>query len=225
MKVWITGLPPFWERVASSACHLFVLWLLYCISLSFPLVLEAWCGSDCISSWVLLFTFNCTCLSIYLVRGGLMWVWLHQSLSSLIYFTVRVKCEGKVSQSFFFFPSGSVSRRNPFYIFLQNVSKWFPVGLWVQNPWKSLLVASIWAVRQLLMIFFTCLPVIQLMFNPGYINYQEKRYVIHPQKTTALRRNVPTIVREKETVNAWTLGSKEVKVEPKLTHLAGTGTS
>ena len=37
-------------------CHLFILWLLYCICLTYPLVLGAWCGSDCITSWPLLFT-------------------------------------------------------------------------------------------------------------------------------------------------------------------------
>ena len=45
-------MPPFGERVANSACHLFILWLLNCIRLS-----GAWYGSDCISSWVHLFTF------------------------------------------------------------------------------------------------------------------------------------------------------------------------
>ena len=29
----------YWETVANSACHLFILWLLYCICLSFTLVL------------------------------------------------------------------------------------------------------------------------------------------------------------------------------------------
>ena len=33
------GLPPFGERVANSANYLFMLWLLSCICLSFPLVL------------------------------------------------------------------------------------------------------------------------------------------------------------------------------------------
>ena len=37
-------------KVASSACHLFILWLHNCILLSFPLVLGVRCGSDCISS-------------------------------------------------------------------------------------------------------------------------------------------------------------------------------
>ena len=36
--VWVTEFPPFCKRVANSACHLFILWLLYCICLSFP-----WC--------------------------------------------------------------------------------------------------------------------------------------------------------------------------------------
>ena len=46
----------FW-RVANSSCHLFLLWLLCCVYLSHPFVLGAWCGSDCISSWILLYTF------------------------------------------------------------------------------------------------------------------------------------------------------------------------
>ena len=49
-------LPPFWKRVVNSACHLLILWLLYCIFLSFHLVLLVWCGSDCIGFWVQLFT-------------------------------------------------------------------------------------------------------------------------------------------------------------------------
>ena len=38
------------KKVASSACHLFILWLLNCICLSLPLVLGVRCGFDCISS-------------------------------------------------------------------------------------------------------------------------------------------------------------------------------
>ena len=45
----------FWVTVANSACHLFILWLLYCICLSFPLMLVSWCGFYCIRSWVILF--------------------------------------------------------------------------------------------------------------------------------------------------------------------------
>ena len=36
--VWVTELPSFWEKVASSAGQLFILRLLNCIFLSFPLV-------------------------------------------------------------------------------------------------------------------------------------------------------------------------------------------
>ena len=46
----------FWETDANSTCRLFILWLLYCICLSFHLIVEAWCGSDYISSWVIVFT-------------------------------------------------------------------------------------------------------------------------------------------------------------------------
>ena len=60
---------------------------------------------------------------------------------------------------------------------------------------------------------------LQLMFNLAYINSQEKRFVIHPQKTTAQRRNVTKSVSRGETVEDWFLGSQRVKVEPKLTHL------
>ena len=45
-------MPPFWVRAANSACHLFILLLLNCFCLSFPLVFGAWCGYDCISSRV-----------------------------------------------------------------------------------------------------------------------------------------------------------------------------
>ena len=38
-SIWVTELSHVWEKVANSACQLFILWLLYCISLSFPLVL------------------------------------------------------------------------------------------------------------------------------------------------------------------------------------------
>ena len=38
------------KGVADTACYLFILWLLYCICLSFPLVLGTWYGFDCISS-------------------------------------------------------------------------------------------------------------------------------------------------------------------------------
>ena len=47
--VWVARFPPFWERVANSACRLGFLWLLCCIYLRFPLMFGAWCGSDCIS--------------------------------------------------------------------------------------------------------------------------------------------------------------------------------
>ena len=47
----------FLERVANFACRLFILWLLYYICLSSPLVFGALCGSDCISARSLLFTF------------------------------------------------------------------------------------------------------------------------------------------------------------------------
>ena len=40
----VTELAPFCERIAHSACHLFILWLLDCICLSFLLVLGAVCG-------------------------------------------------------------------------------------------------------------------------------------------------------------------------------------
>ena len=60
---------------------------------------------------------------------------------------------------------------------------------------------------------------LQLMFSLAYINSQEKRYIIHPQKTTAQRRNVTKAVRSSETVKDWKLGSKEVKVDSKFTHL------
>ena len=48
--VWVTELPPFWEKVASSTGQLFILRLLNCIFLSFPLVFGVRCRSDCISS-------------------------------------------------------------------------------------------------------------------------------------------------------------------------------
>ena len=32
-------IPAVWKRVTISGCHLFTLWLLYCVCLSFPLVL------------------------------------------------------------------------------------------------------------------------------------------------------------------------------------------
>ena len=43
--------------VANSVCHLFILWLLNCVCISFLLVFVAWCASICISSWIHLFTF------------------------------------------------------------------------------------------------------------------------------------------------------------------------
>ena len=49
------------ERVDNSVRHLFILWLFNCICLSFPLMLRAWCGSDCISSCVHLFTLRGWC--------------------------------------------------------------------------------------------------------------------------------------------------------------------
>ena len=55
--IYSVQFPAFGEIVANSDCRLFILWLLYCFCLSFPSVLEPWCRSDCISSWVLLFTF------------------------------------------------------------------------------------------------------------------------------------------------------------------------
>ena len=43
--------------------------------------------------------------------------------------------------------------------------------------------------------------------------------MIHPQKSTAQRRCVTSAVRKDEVIDSWQLGSKEVQVEPKLTHL------
>ena len=60
---------------------------------------------------------------------------------------------------------------------------------------------------------------LQLTFSSAYINSQEKRYIIHPQKTTAQRRNFTKAVRSTEIVNDWKLGSKEDKVDTKFTHL------
>ena len=53
----MAGLTPISEEVAGSACRLFILWLLGCVCLSFPLVLGSWCGSNRISSGVHLFIF------------------------------------------------------------------------------------------------------------------------------------------------------------------------
>ena len=47
--VWVTEFPPFLKKV-SSAGQLFILRLLNCIFLSFPLVFGVRCGSDCINS-------------------------------------------------------------------------------------------------------------------------------------------------------------------------------
>ena len=60
---------------------------------------------------------------------------------------------------------------------------------------------------------------LQLMFSLAYINSHEKRYIIHPQKSTAQRRCVKSIVCESEILDSWLLGSKKVQVEPKLTYL------
>ena len=65
---------------------------------------------------------------------------------------------------------------------------------------------------------------LQLMFNLAYINSQEKRYVIHPQKTTAQRRNVSKFDTQSEIVKDWFLGPQKVKVDSKLSHLGLTRT-
>ena len=65
---------------------------------------------------------------------------------------------------------------------------------------------------------------LQLMFNLAYINSQEKRYVIHPQKTTAQRRNVSKADTRSEIVKGWFLGPQKVKVDSKLSHLGLTRT-
>ena len=57
------------------------------------------------------------------------------------------------------------------------------------------------------------------MFSLAFINSQEKRYMIHPQKSTAQRRCVTSAVQKNEVIDSWQLGSKEVQVKPKLTHL------
>ena len=62
------------------------------------------------------------------------------------------------------------------------------------------------------------------MFNLAYINSQEKRYVIHPQKTTAQRRNVSKADNWSEIVKDWFLGPQKVKVDSKLSHLGLTRT-
>lgn len=60
---------------------------------------------------------------------------------------------------------------------------------------------------------------LQLMFRLSYINCQQKRYIIHPQKNRVQRRNVTKPDRNNEIVTSWSLGSKEVKAESKLIHL------
>ena len=53
-----------WVNVLVKGCQLclssVLSWLFSCICLSFPLVASAWCGSDCISSWVRWLTFQAT---------------------------------------------------------------------------------------------------------------------------------------------------------------------
>lgn len=46
----------------------------------------------------------------------------------------------------------------------------------------------------------------QLMYNLARINSQEKRYIIHPQKSAALRWNVTCAVHNSEVVDSWALG-------------------
>ena len=65
---------------------------------------------------------------------------------------------------------------------------------------------------------------LQLMFNQAYINSQEKRYVIHPQKKTAQSRNVSKADTRSEIVNDCFLCPRKVKVESKLSHLGLTRT-
>ena len=48
--VWVTELPPLWEIVANSACHILILWQLNCICLPFPF-------GDNSSIWISLYQF------------------------------------------------------------------------------------------------------------------------------------------------------------------------
>ena len=69
--IWVTECPPFWERVLNSACRLFFsfcdcLIVFFCL---FSLMLRTWCGPDCISSWIQLFTLIYMLNSTHLVEA------------------------------------------------------------------------------------------------------------------------------------------------------------
>ena len=50
-----------------SVLSLLLLWLFGCLCLSFSLILEAWCDSDCVGSRVQLFTFLFTITQTYYI--------------------------------------------------------------------------------------------------------------------------------------------------------------
>ena len=133
--------------------------------------------------------------------------------------TTRVKWEGEISPSFCVFQGvrqGGILSTHFYKTYLN--------GFLMELESKALgkFICSLYmgcpTVADDLLFMSSSDGELQLMFSLAYINSQEKRYVIHPQKTTAQRRNVNKAVRSSEIVKDWKLGSKEAKVDSKFTH-------
>ena len=134
--------------------------------------------------------------------------------------TAKVKWEGEVSQSFSILQGvrqgGILSTHfyktylNDFLLNLESRA----LGKYIGN-----LYMGFPTVADDLLFLSSIDTELQLMFSLAYINSQEKRYIIHPQKSTAQRRCVKSTVHKSEILDLWLLGTKKVQVEPKLTHL------
>ncbi|MEW8545343.1 MAG: reverse transcriptase family protein, partial [Candidatus Thiodiazotropha sp.] len=134
--------------------------------------------------------------------------------------TARVKWEGEVSQSFNVLQGvrqGGILSTHFYKAYLND----FLMELESRKLGKF--IGSIYmgcpTVADDLLFMASSDGELQLMFSLAFINSQEKRYVIHPQKTTAQRHNASKAVRNNEYVGEWKLGTKEVNVDSKLTHL------
>ena len=134
--------------------------------------------------------------------------------------TAKVKWEGEVSQSFSVLQGvrqGGILSTHFYKTYLNDLL--FDLESRALGKYIGNLYMGCPTVADDLLLMSSSDTELQLMFSLAYINSQEKRYIIHPQKSTAQRRCVTNAVRKGEILDSWMLGSQRVQVEPKLTHL------
>ena len=120
--------------------------------------------------------------------------------------TAKVKWEGEVSQSFSVLQGvhqGGILSTHFYKTYLNDLLldlESSALGKYIGN-----LYMGCPTVADDLLLVSSSETELQLMFSLAYINSQEKRYIIHPQKSTAQRRCVTNTVRKDEILDSWML--------------------